>query len=92
VKKVLRGPRRAETDRFIALRSHYLFESIFTRPGIEGAHENQGSAGGQASHGAESPGPALHPPLSDPDASARALLSADLGGVSLEFGVAIEGD
>ncbi len=40
VKKVLRGRRRVETDRFIAMRWHYLFESIFTTPGIEGAHEN----------------------------------------------------
>jgi hypothetical protein len=40
VKKVLRGRRRTETDRFIALRSHYLFESMFTTPGIEGAHES----------------------------------------------------
>jgi transposase len=39
VKKVLRGRRRVETDRFIAMRSHYLFDSIFTTPGIEGAHE-----------------------------------------------------
>ncbi len=36
VKKVLRGRRRVETDRFIALRSHYLFESIFTRQGSKG--------------------------------------------------------
>ena len=33
VKKVLRGRRRVETDRFVALRSHYLFESLFTTPG-----------------------------------------------------------
>lgn len=39
VKKVLRGRRRVETDRFIAMRSHYLYESIFTTPGIDGAHE-----------------------------------------------------
>ena len=31
VKLVLRGRRREETDRFIALRSHYLYESSFTR-------------------------------------------------------------
>jgi hypothetical protein len=30
VKKVLKGRRRAETDRFVALCSHYLFESEFT--------------------------------------------------------------
>ncbi len=45
VKKVLRGRRRVETDRFIALRSHYLFESLFTTPGIEGAHEKGGIEG-----------------------------------------------
>ena len=42
VKKVLRGRRRVETDRFVALRSHYLFDSMFTTPGIEGAHQKGG--------------------------------------------------
>jgi transposase len=45
VKKVLRGRRRLETDRFVAMRSHYLFDSIFTTPGIEGAHEKGGVEG-----------------------------------------------
>ncbi len=45
VKQVLRGRRRVETDRFIALRSHYLYESQFTTPGIEGAHEKGGVEG-----------------------------------------------
>ena len=45
VKRVLRGCRRVETDRFIALRSHYLFASEFTTPGIEGAHEKGGVEG-----------------------------------------------
>jgi transposase len=45
VKKVLRGRKRVETDRFIAMRSHYLFDSIFTTPGIEGAHEKGGVEG-----------------------------------------------
>lgn len=45
VKKVLRGRRRVETDRFVALRSHYLFDSLFTTPGIEGAHEKGGVEG-----------------------------------------------
>jgi transposase len=45
VKKVLKGRRRVETDRFIAMRSHYLFDSIFTTPGIEGAHEKGGVEG-----------------------------------------------
>jgi hypothetical protein len=45
VKKVLRGRRRVENDRFVAMRSHYLFDSIFTTPGIEGAHEKGGVEG-----------------------------------------------
>ena len=45
VKRVLRGRRRVESDRFVALRSHYLFASAFTRPGIEGAHEKGGVEG-----------------------------------------------
>jgi transposase len=45
VKQVLRGRRRVETDRFIVLRSHYLFESAFTTPGPEGAHEKGGVEG-----------------------------------------------
>jgi len=46
VKKVLKGRRRKETDRFVALRSHYLFESVFCIPGEEGAHEKGGVEGG----------------------------------------------
>lgn len=42
VARVIRGERRIEQDRFIAFRSHYLFESSFTSPGIEGAHEKGG--------------------------------------------------
>jgi transposase len=45
VKQVLRGRRRVETERFVALRSHYLFASQFTTPGIEGAHEKGGVEG-----------------------------------------------
>ena len=45
VKQVLRGRRRVESDRFVALRSHYLFCSQFTTPGIEGAHEKGGVEG-----------------------------------------------
>ena len=45
VKKVLKGRRRIETDRFVALRSHYLFVSQFTTPGLEGAHEKGGVEG-----------------------------------------------
>lgn len=45
VKQVLRGRRRVEQDRFVALRSHYLYESVFTRRGKEGAHEKGGVEG-----------------------------------------------
>ena len=45
VKKVLRGRKRVETDRFVAMRSHYLFDAIFTTPGIKGAHEKGGVEG-----------------------------------------------
>jgi hypothetical protein len=45
VTHVLRGRRRVETDRFIALRSHYLFASEFTTPGLAGAHEKGGVEG-----------------------------------------------
>ncbi|MBN4059664.1 IS21 family transposase [Acidimicrobium ferrooxidans] len=43
--KALKGRDRIETDRFVALRSHYGFESFFCRPGIEGAHEKGGVEG-----------------------------------------------
>ena len=46
VKKVLQGRKRTETDKFITLRSHYLFQSEFCRPGKEGAHEKGGVEGG----------------------------------------------
>ena len=46
VRRVLRGRRRQETQRFIAFRSHYLFESVFCVPGEEGAHEKGGVEGG----------------------------------------------
>jgi hypothetical protein len=45
VKKVLKGRRRVESDRFVALRSHDLFASQFTSPGLEGAHEKGGVGG-----------------------------------------------
>lgn len=45
VAKVLQGRRRTERDRFIAFRSHYGFESSFTTPGIQGAHEKGGVEG-----------------------------------------------
>jgi len=45
VARVIRGQRRVEQDRFVAFRSHYLFEASFTTPGIEGAHEKGGVEG-----------------------------------------------
>jgi transposase len=45
VAQVLRGRRRVESDRFVALRSHYLFTSEFTRKGKQGAHEKGGIEG-----------------------------------------------
>ncbi len=45
VVKILRGRRREESDRFVALRSHYLYESFFCLPGVEGAHEKGGVEG-----------------------------------------------
>ena len=44
-KKTLKGRRRVENERFVALRSHYLFESWFTLVGIQGAHEKGGVEG-----------------------------------------------
>ncbi len=42
VVRVLRGRDRAESERFTALRSHYLFDSFFCIPGKQGAHEKGG--------------------------------------------------
>ena len=43
--RVLRGRDRAESERFIALRSHYGFDGFFCIPGKEGAHEKGGVEG-----------------------------------------------
>jgi transposase len=45
VAKVLLGRNRDESDRFVALRSHYEFDSFFCIPGEEGAHEKGGVEG-----------------------------------------------
>lgn len=45
VARVLRGRSRDETERFVALRSHYRFDSFFCQPGPEGAHEKGGVEG-----------------------------------------------
>jgi hypothetical protein len=46
VRRVLRGRRRVETERFVVLRSHYLFTPEFCQPGLEGAHEKGGVENG----------------------------------------------
>jgi transposase len=45
VVKVLFGRDRQESERFIALRSHYGFDSFFCEPGLRGAHEKGGVEG-----------------------------------------------
>jgi transposase len=45
VTRVLKGRDRTEAERFIALRSHYGFDSFFCRPGKDGAHEKGGVEG-----------------------------------------------
>src|SRR5215472_3841644 len=45
VVRVLRGRDRAESERFIALRSHYGFDSFFCTPGRDGADEKGGVEG-----------------------------------------------
>jgi len=43
--RVMLGRERAQNPRFIALRSHYGYDSFFCAPGIEGAHEKGGVEG-----------------------------------------------
>jgi len=43
--KVLLGRERLENPRFVALRSHYRFDSFYCHPGVEGAHEKGGVEG-----------------------------------------------
>jgi hypothetical protein len=45
VVRLLKGRSRVETERFVALRSHYLFDSFFCLPGVSGAHEKGGVEG-----------------------------------------------
>ena len=52
VKKVLKGRRRVESDRFVALRSHYLFASQFTTPGSKGRTRRVASRAKSAATGA----------------------------------------
>ncbi len=43
--KVLLGRERWENPKFVALRSHYGFDSFFCLPGLDGAHEKGGVEG-----------------------------------------------
>jgi transposase len=45
VLKVLLGRARLENPRFVALRSHFGFDSFYCLPGIEGSHEKGGVEG-----------------------------------------------
>jgi transposase len=45
VSRVLKGRNRLENERFVALRSHYGFDSFFCVPGKDGAHEKGGVEG-----------------------------------------------
>jgi transposase len=80
VRRVLKGRRRVETDRFVALRSHYLFESEFTRRGREGAHEKGGIEGDVGRFGRNHlvPVPEVRS-LAELDARLLAACDADLG-------------
>jgi len=45
VVRILTGRDRIESDRFVALRSHYGFDSFYCEPGVGGAHEKGGVEG-----------------------------------------------
>jgi transposase len=45
VAKILFGRDRLENERFVALRSHYGYDSFYCTPGIEGSHEKGGVEG-----------------------------------------------
>jgi transposase len=45
VVRILSGRDRLESDRFVAMRSHYGFDSFFCEPGPAGAHEKGGVEG-----------------------------------------------
>lgn len=45
VERVLKGRDRVESERFVAMRSHYGFDSFFCQPGIKGSHEKGGVEG-----------------------------------------------
>lgn len=45
VSRVCMGRSRVETERWVALRSHYGFDAFYCRPGKDGAHEKGGVEG-----------------------------------------------
>ena len=45
-RKVLRGRKRVEAERFTLMRSHYVFDATFCLVGEEGAHQKGGVEGG----------------------------------------------
>jgi transposase len=45
VARMLKGRDRLESERFVAMRSHYGFDSFFCLPGKDGAHEKGGVEG-----------------------------------------------
>ena len=45
VTRVLFGRNRTESDRWVAFRSHYGFDTFYCLPGLEGAHEKGGVEG-----------------------------------------------
>ena len=71
VTRILLGRDRVENERFVALRSHYGFDSFFCQPGIDGAHEKGGVEGevGRFRRATWSPSPA-------PDRSASSTSSS----------------
>jgi hypothetical protein len=54
VKQGLKGRRREQSDRFVALRSHSLCEADVCRPGLQGAQEKGGVEGEGGGFGARS--------------------------------------
>ena len=45
VVRIFTGRDRQENERFVTLRSHYLFDAFFCEPGVGGAHEKGGVEG-----------------------------------------------
>jgi len=64
VKQVLKGRRRVESDRFVALRSHYLVESQFTTPGSRALTRRAASRAKSAASGETTSSRSLASPTS----------------------------